>query len=40
MLMNDYVNSFNKIVADLLNLDEKFKNKDKALLLFNLFPDE
>ena len=31
MSMNDHVNSFNKILADLLNLDEKFVDEDKAL---------
>ena len=40
MLMNDHVNSFNKILADLLNLDEKFEDKDKVLLLLNSLPDE
>ncbi|KAG8499853.1 hypothetical protein CXB51_006283 [Gossypium anomalum] len=40
MSMNDYVNSFNKILADLLNLDEKFEDEDKALLLLNSLPDE
>ena len=29
--MNDHVNSFNKILADLLNLDEQFEDEDKAL---------
>ena len=40
MSMNDHVNSFNKILADLLNLDEKFEGENKVLLLFNSFPDE
>ena len=40
MSMNDHVNSFNKILADLLNLDEKFEDEDKALLLLNSLPDE
>ncbi|KAH9680676.1 hypothetical protein KPL71_026642 [Citrus sinensis] len=40
MSMNDHVNSFNKILADLLNLDEQFEDEDKALLLFNSLPDE
>ena len=30
MSMNDHVNSFNKILADLLNLDEKFEDKDNG----------
>ena len=40
MSMNDHVNSFNKILADLLNLDERFEDEDKALLLLNSLPDE
>ncbi|KAG8486258.1 hypothetical protein CXB51_019637 [Gossypium anomalum] len=40
MSMNDHVNSFNKILADLLNLNEKFEDEDKALLLLNSLPDE
>ncbi|KAG8492015.1 hypothetical protein CXB51_015325 [Gossypium anomalum] len=40
MSMNDHMNSFNKILADLLNLDEKFEDEDKALLLLNSLPDE
>ena len=40
MLMNDHVNSFNKILAYLLNLDEKFEDEDKTLLLLNSFPGE
>ena len=40
MSMNDHVNSFNKILANLLNLDEKFKDEDKTLLFFNSLPDE
>ena len=38
MLINDHVNSFNKILADLLNLNKTFGDKDKALsLLDSLF---
>ena len=40
MSINDNVNSFNKILTDFLNLDEKFKNEDKALLLLNSLPNE
>ena len=40
MSMNDHVNSFNKILADLLNFDEKFEDEEKALLLLNSLPDE
>ena len=40
MSMNDHVNLFNKILAYLLNLDEKFKDEDKVLLLLNFLPGE
>ena len=40
MSMNDHVNSFNKLLAYLLNLDEQFEDKDKALLLLNSIPDK
>ena len=40
MSMNDHVNSFNKILADSLNFDEKFEDEDNALFLLNSFPDE
>ena len=40
MSINDHVNSFNKILTDLLNLDEKFEDEDTILLLLNSFPEE
>ncbi|KAH9688524.1 Integrase catalytic domain-containing protein [Citrus sinensis] len=40
MSMNDHVNSFNKILTNLLNLDERFEDEDKVLLLLNFLPDE
>ena len=40
MSMNDHVNLFNKILAELLNLDERFEDEDKALLLLNSLLDE
>ena len=40
MSMSDHVNSFNKILANLLNLDEKFEDEDKTLLLLNSLHDE
>ena len=40
MSMNDHVSSFNEILADLLNLDEKFEDEDKALLFLNSLPGE
>ncbi|KAK0598095.1 hypothetical protein LWI29_031605 [Acer saccharum] len=35
MSINNHINMFNKILADLLNLDEHFSEEDKALLLIN-----
>ncbi|KAG8480173.1 hypothetical protein CXB51_024954 [Gossypium anomalum] len=40
MSMNDHVNSFNKILADLLNLDEKYEDEDKVLFLLNSLSNE
>ena len=40
MLINDHVNSFNRILVDFLNLDEKFKDKEKSSLLLNSLPNE
>ena len=40
MSMNDHVNSFNKILAYLLILYEKFEDKDKTLSLLNSLLDE
>ena len=40
MSINDHVNSFNKILVDLLNLDEKFEDEDKTLLLLNSIPNK
>ena len=40
MSMNDHVNSFNKILANLIILDKKFEDEDKALLLLNSLPNE
>ena len=40
MSMKDHVNSFNKILAYLLNLDEQIEDEDKALLLLNSLPAE
>ena len=40
MSMNDHMNSLNMMLADLLNLDEKFEDEDKALLLLNFLLDE
>lgn len=31
--MNDHITKFNELVIDLLNLDEKLSNIDKALML-------
>lgn len=40
MSINDHGNSFNKILANLLILDKKFEDEDKALLLLNSLPNE
>ena len=40
MSINDHVNSLNKILVDLLNLDDKFEDEDKTLLLLNFLPNE
>ena len=40
MSMNDQVNLFNKILTDLLNLDERFEDEDKTMLLLNSLPNE
>ncbi|KAK0597034.1 hypothetical protein LWI29_021128 [Acer saccharum] len=40
MSINNHINMFNKILADLLNLDEHFSEEDKALLLINSLHDE
>ena len=38
--MNDHITAFNQLVANLLNLDETFKDKDLALMLLSSLPDE
>ncbi|KAH9802500.1 hypothetical protein KPL71_001412 [Citrus sinensis] len=40
MSLNDYVNSFNKILADFLKLNERFEDENKALLLLNSLPNK
>lgn len=37
--MNEHLNNFNKIIADLKNLDVQINDEDKALLLLNSLPD-
>ena len=37
--MIGHLNAFNKLIADLLNLDEVVKDEDKALILLNSLPD-
>ena len=36
--MNDHILAFDKIIVDLLNLDENITYGKKTLLLLNLFP--
>lgn len=38
--MNDHITAFNQLVANLLNLDETFKDEDLALMLLSSLPDE
>ncbi|KAL5850870.1 hypothetical protein ACOSQ4_008883 [Xanthoceras sorbifolium] len=38
--MNDHITAFNKAVADLMNLDETFKDEDLALMLLFSLPDK
>ena len=38
--MNDHITSFNQLVADLMNLDETFKDEDLALMLLGSLPEE
>ena len=37
--MISHLDAFNKLIADLLNLDEDVKDEDKALILLNSLPD-
>lgn len=37
--MNTHLDSFNKILADLQNLEVEIVDEDKALLLLNSLPD-
>ena len=34
-----HLDAFNKLIADLLNLDEDIKDEDKALILLNSLTD-
>ena len=38
--MSKHLNDFNKILANLLNLNVEVEDEDKALLLLNALPDE
>jgi len=37
--MNEHLNDFNKMIADLKNLDVEMDDEDKALLLLNSLPN-
>ncbi|GKB20815.1 retrovirus-related pol polyprotein from transposon TNT 1-94 [Tanacetum coccineum] len=38
--MNDHITSFNRLVTDLMNMDEVFKDQDLALILLGSLPKE
>ena len=38
--INDHITTFNQLVADLMNLDETFKDEDLALMLLGSLPEE
>ena len=40
MSISSHIDEFNKLIVDLLNLDENFKDERKAMLLINSFPNE
>ena len=40
MSISSHIDLFNKLIVDLLNLDETFKYEHKAMLLIGSLPDE
>ena len=40
MSISSYIDEFNKLIANLLNLDETFKDERKTMLLIGSLPDE
>ncbi|XP_031262531.1 uncharacterized protein LOC116120703 [Pistacia vera] len=38
--INSHIDTFNKLIADFLNLDQTFKDEHKAMLLIGSLPDE
>ena len=40
MSISSHIDEFSKIIFDLLNLDETFKDECKAMLLIGFLPDE
>ena len=40
MSISSHINEFNKLIVDLLNLDETFKDEHKAMALISSLPDE
>ena len=40
MSISSHIDEFNKLIVDLLNLDETFKDERKAVLLICSIPDE
>ena len=40
MSISSHIKEFNKLISDILNLDETFKDECKAILLIDSLPDE
>ena len=40
MSISSHIDEFNKLIVDLLNLDETFKDERKDMLLISSHPDE
>ena len=40
MSISSHIDEFNKLIDDLLNLDETFKDERKVMLLISSLPDE
>ena len=38
--IDEHINNYTKLLTDLLNVDVKIDEEDKAVILFNSLPDE